>query len=125
MKINNIPLNKIKVYPRIRTKIERKANITELTVSIKRFGLLQPIVVNQDNELIAGFRRLNAFHELKLIDSEKYSSIPCVIIETESEEYRKILEFHENSRRLNLMEYEKDNYRKGVIPTKPIFKIRG
>ena len=35
-------------------------NIQTLAKSIQEIGLLQPIVVNQDNELIAGKRRLEA-----------------------------------------------------------------
>lgn len=55
-----IPIDKIRVGYRFREKFE---DIESLATSISRFGLLNPIVVDEDNNLIAGERRLKA-HQL-------------------------------------------------------------
>jgi ParB family transcriptional regulator, chromosome partitioning protein len=47
----------IKIGDRFRKDL---GDIKTLAISIQEIGLLQPIVVNQDNELIAGLRRLEA-----------------------------------------------------------------
>lgn len=52
MKIKDIKASKV--------HLRELGNIKVLADSLKRHGLLQPIVVNQDNELIAGRRRLEA-----------------------------------------------------------------
>jgi len=56
MKISNI-----KIGNRFRKNI---GNLESLKNSIKELGLLQPIVVDEKNNLIAGYRRLLAFKEL-------------------------------------------------------------
>ena len=56
------------VNPRMRIKdikVEKSyrrdpGNIEELAESIRRFGLLRPILITSDNRLIAGRRRLEA-----------------------------------------------------------------
>lgn len=55
-----ILINDIKVGSRFREKFE---DIEALAASIERFGLLNPIVIDENNELIAGERRLRA-HQL-------------------------------------------------------------
>jgi ParB family transcriptional regulator, chromosome partitioning protein len=47
----------IKIGDRLRKDL---GDIQTLASSIQEIGLLQPIVINQDNELIAGQRRLEA-----------------------------------------------------------------
>lgn len=50
----------------------RKDNgdITALKESIDKVGLLQPLIVDENNVLLAGFRRFLACQELKMIDVE-------------------------------------------------------
>jgi ParB family chromosome partitioning protein len=52
-----VPLNKIIVKKRIRKEM---GDISSLAESMKRFGQMNPIVVNSHNQLIAGGRRLEA-----------------------------------------------------------------
>ena len=52
MKIEDIKTSKV--------HLRELGNIKALASSLRKHGLLQPIVVNQDNELIAGRRRLEA-----------------------------------------------------------------
>lgn len=54
--IVNVNIADIKVTDRIRGEVKDE-DLEPLMESIKADGLLQPIVINQDNKLIAGFRR--------------------------------------------------------------------
>lgn len=55
---NMVPLDSIRVSKeRFR---EDNGDIESLAVSILKFGQLEPIILDEDNELIAGFRRLSA-----------------------------------------------------------------
>ena len=90
--MEEIPIVQIKTNPYQPRKVFNDANIKELSSSIKRHGLLQPVVVTKDMDeyiLIAGERRLRAskmanmthikavitdvdpgrFHELALIEN--------------------------------------------------------
>ncbi len=55
----------IKIKNRFRKDV---GDLTELKRSIKEIGLLQPIVIDENNNLIAGFRRVTAFKELGIKD---------------------------------------------------------
>lgn len=57
-----IKLNEIQVGDRFRKKFE---DIEELAASINKYGLIEPIVVDEDNVLIAGERRYKAHVLLK------------------------------------------------------------
>lgn len=57
-----IKIKDIKVGDRFRKKFE---DIKSLADSIKEFGLIQPIIVDENNNLIAGERRLKACKQLK------------------------------------------------------------
>lgn len=56
-----IKIQNIKIGTRFRKDI---GDLTELKNSIKEIGLLHPIVIDKNNNLIAGLRRLKAFEEL-------------------------------------------------------------
>jgi ParB family chromosome partitioning protein len=58
---NKLRLDEIKVGNRCRQNL---GNIDDLAASIQELGLLQPIVVNGDHQLVAGARRLAAVREL-------------------------------------------------------------
>jgi len=72
-------IDEIRIKSRIRKDM---GNIQELADSIDTLGLLQPIVVDQNNNLIIGMRRLAAYQLLGLDD------IPTkiIVIETEDED---------------------------------------
>src|SRR3990167_7651776 len=89
-------VSEIKVKNRFRKDI---GDIETLKNSIKEIGLLQPIVIDEDNNLIAGFRRLKAFQELKLTD------IPVNIVNIE------------NSLR---GEYDENSIRKDFAPSEAV-----
>jgi ParB family chromosome partitioning protein len=59
--INNIKINNIKIGKRFRNDL---GDITSFAKEIEEIGLLHPIVINQNQELICGLRRIEAFKEL-------------------------------------------------------------
>jgi DNA modification methylase len=85
-----IETNKIKVNERVRKEFP---NIDELAESINDLGLLQPILVNENNELIAGHRRLIACKQLGL------KEIECNKINPKSELRQLDMELAENVKR--------------------------
>ena len=62
MKISEIELNQIKVAPRLR-EIDRD-KVDDLVESIRLIGLLHPIVIDSNNNLLAGNHRLEAYRIL-------------------------------------------------------------
>ena len=85
-----LPIDEILVEDRQRKDL---GDLTSLSQSIKDYGLIQPIVVNQSKRLVAGGRRLAACIHLG------WEEIPVVYIETLSERQLTILELEENIRR--------------------------
>ena len=71
-------------------------DVDDLAHSIRRYGLIQPIIVTQDRVLIAGGRRLRAHQVLKL------DRIDVVYRETLLESERLQLELEENVRRKDM-----------------------
>lgn len=62
-----IPLKDVKVGARFRTQF---VDIDKLAESISKFGLIEPIVLDENNNLIAGERRVRAHQLLKLPEIE-------------------------------------------------------
>ena len=56
-----INIYEIRIRDRIRKELR---DIDDLAESIKEIGLIQPIILTKDNELIAGHRRLLACKKL-------------------------------------------------------------
>lgn len=85
-----LPIKEILVIDRQRKDY---GDIDALADSIKRYGLIQPIVVNQEKRLIAGGRRLAACVQLNL------SHVDVVFRETLTDDELHELELEENVRR--------------------------
>jgi ParB family transcriptional regulator, chromosome partitioning protein len=66
-----IRIEDIKVGNRFRKDL---GNIDDLAKSIQKIGLLHPIVINENNELVAGQRRLEACKKIR------WTEMPCTII---------------------------------------------
>ena len=62
-----IKLSEVKVGVRFREKFE---DIDKLAESIKKYGLIEPIVIDENNELIAGERRYKAHQFLQMEEIE-------------------------------------------------------
>lgn len=80
-----ILLSKIKMGIRFRSE---PGDIKALAESIQEIGLLHPIVLDEENKLIAGGRRISAVRSLG------WKSIPYTVISIDD---NKIGEFHENA----------------------------
>lgn len=87
-----LPIAEIKVENRLR---QDYGDLDSLKESIRNYGLIQPVVINQDKRLIAGGRRLRCCLDLGMAD------IDVVYRETLSEDELHELELEENSKRLD------------------------
>ena len=56
----------------------------DLKESVKKFGLVDPIIVNKDNTVIGGHQRLKVCKELKYVEVE------CVMLDLSKEEEREL-----------------------------------
>ncbi len=93
-------LSDIKIGTRYRVDC---GDIKGLADNINEIGLLHPIVINENKELICGFRRLMALDELGLQDLE------------EDEHYRVV-----NLKDILLGEYSENVYRKQFTPSEAV-----
>ena len=59
-----ISIKKIKSHPKNK-EIYTLSNLSDLSKSIAEIGLLEPIVINQNNQIISGNRRYEAIKSLK------------------------------------------------------------
>ena len=97
-----IKIDDIKISARIRIE---NTDVTQLKKSIEEIGLLNPIIVNEENELLSGYRRLTACRELG------WEDIESVILKTADNEVKKLdIEFHDNLGRTDLTNDDRLNY---------------
>ena len=97
MAIKDIEISSIKVKKRIR---EKNVSIQPLVESIQKYGLLEPIVIDQNNRLVAGFRRLEACKQLG------YKTILANVVDVDDVEKFLLLELEENICRFQFSEEE-------------------
>lgn len=97
MAIESIDIASIKVKKRIR---EANVCIQPLVESIQKYGLLEPIIIDQNNRLIAGFRRLQACKKLG------FTTILANVVSVEDAETFLLLELEENTCRFQFSEEE-------------------
>src|SRR3990167_1521704 len=82
-------ISDIKPYPKNSKKHERK-QIKQVADSIKRFGFVQPIVIDKNNEVVIGHCRLEAAKLLGLKD------VPTISVENLSDKEVKALRLADN-----------------------------
>lgn len=99
--LQSIPINSITIANRIRKDL---GDISTLAANISELGLLSPILVNKQHQLLAGERRLAACRELGWTD------IPAIIMDTADAERELAVEFAENR-------YRKDFNREEIVDT--------
>ena len=87
-----VPINDVKVKDRIRKDM---GDLAALAESMKRFGQINPILITEDNVLIAGGRRLEAARALG------WSEINAVVAEIPDELTKLEYEIEENNQRLS------------------------
>lgn len=93
-----LKIKDIKIGSRIR---DEYGDMESLANSIKEHGLLHPIVVDSDYNLIAGCRRILACERVG------FTEIEATVLEDISERKLRVLELEENIRRKDLTELEK------------------
>jgi ParB family transcriptional regulator, chromosome partitioning protein len=98
-----VSLNDIKIGNRIRKDI---GNIDDLINSMRRHGLLQPIVIDQNYNLVAGYRRIYAARALG------WDSIEARIVEAENKKERVSMEVEENTTRRDFTPEERERARR-------------
>ena len=107
-----ISLNQISVNPYQPRKFFSKKSLTDLTDSIKKYGLLNPISVRKINidfyEIISGERR---FRACKLLNFDK---IPVIILELNQKDCL-CLSLIENIQRSNLNYFEEAEGLKNIL----------
>jgi DNA modification methylase len=89
MKIEEININLIKPYEKNAKKHDAK-QVKQVADSIKRFGFIQPLVIDKDNNLIIGHCRLES---AKLLNLE---TVPCVKAENLTDQEVKALRLADN-----------------------------
>jgi hypothetical protein len=99
MEIQQININEIKEYEK-NAKKHDDAQIKNVMQSIKEFGMVQPIVIDQNNIIIIGHCRFRALKRLK------WEEVPCVRIENLSENEINKLRLLDN--KLNESEWDFD-----------------
>lgn len=70
------------------------SNVDDLVFSIAEKGLLQPIILNQHDQIISGHRRFSAVKELG------WDEVECEVVETTSQEEEAELLVHHNKQRV-------------------------
>jgi ParB family chromosome partitioning protein len=88
-----VRIDSIVVKKRIRREVR---DLEPLMESMRRFGQLNPIIINRRNELLAGERRLTAAERLG------WSSIDAVVLDREDEIEMLEVEMEENLARNDL-----------------------
>jgi ParB-like chromosome segregation protein Spo0J len=85
----------LKIHPHpLNQSIYDLSNIEDLVVSIGEVGILTPLVVNQQLQLISGHRRIEAVRRLG------WDEVDVEVIETSSEDEEKSLLVHYNKQRV-------------------------
>jgi ParB/RepB/Spo0J family partition protein len=107
--MEKVMLGDIKVDERVRKEYN---DIDKLADSIRKYGLLQPIVIDSDNTLIAGGRRLKALERLKWRD------VPVVRKSELTPDMKLEMELEENLQRRDL------TWQEEVLAKKRLFELR-
>ena len=112
-------IDDIIIKKRLRVKPEE---LESLVSSIRQVGVLQPILVTPNLELLCGHRRIAACKELGL------EQVPIHIIEIADDVHRIDLEYHENIGRMDFKQEEVAAYESEratlLSPTRKLFFIR-
>lgn len=92
-----VPVKEIKVKKRVRQDL---GNLEDLKDSLRTYGLLNPITINRNYELIAGERRLQAAIQLG------WTNIQANIVDNLSEVEQLEMEIEENNQRKEFTDEE-------------------
>ncbi|HDP99887.1 MAG TPA: hypothetical protein ENN22_11980 [bacterium] len=97
-----VKIDDIRISSRIRQDV---SDIETLKKSIQQVGLLNPIIISEQHELISGFRRLAACRELG------WEIIDAIVMRIDDDELKKLdIELQENIGRMDLSETDRQKY---------------
>ncbi len=110
-----VKIDDIVIGDRIRTS---DIKLEALVDSIRKVGLIQPVVINENYQLLSGYRRLMACKDLG------WSEIDVRMIPTEENQLNELeIELHENKGRVSLNQEDYLHYRelreRILTPPKP------
>jgi ParB family chromosome partitioning protein len=88
-----VRIEDITIKYRIRKNL---GDLSQLMESLKKYGLMNPIIINRNNELIAGHRRLEAARNLG------WKTIPVLVLDREADAEKLEIEIEENTQRKEL-----------------------
>jgi len=94
MEIENIPIEKLKVYEK-NSRTHSKKQVAQVVASIKEFGFTNPLLIDQEGTLIAGHGRLMAAKELGM------DLLPCVRLSHLSDAQKRAYVIADNKIALN------------------------
>lgn len=103
-----LPIEEIEVGERRR---EDYGDLAELAASIRKYGMIHPIVLDAENRLVAGGRRLAACEILG------WAKVPVRLLGELTEAERREIELEENLRRKDLTEYERSRTIVALVET--------
>jgi len=112
-----IQVSKLRHHP-LNEKIYNLSNIDELKDSIKKVGLLQPLTIDQNNQVISGNRRFASIRELGWKEVEvvrmniKKGDEPLLLIHFNSQRKKQVSEL------LSEYDYLKEYYKKNKLKEK-------
>lgn len=107
MELKDIAVNKIKSAS-YNPSWRSTHNLKGLTESIKKFGIIEPLVLTTDLNLIDGHRRLAVAKLLKI------KTVPCVLRNGASEEIKDMLFLHVNQHSIKISGADQvEIYKKG------------
>lgn len=97
--MNNFPLIKVKTADLIpyarNSRTHSDEQVNQIAASIKQFGFTNPIIIDEDNGIIAGHGRIMAANKLKL------DEVPCVQVTGWTEAQKKAYVIADNKLALN------------------------
>jgi DNA modification methylase len=94
MKIEQIKVEELKPYPQ-NARTHSNEQIKQIKQSMIEFGFTNPILIDKDNEVIAGHGRLESAKQLKMQD------VPCIRLGYLTEEQKKAYVLADNKLALN------------------------
>lgn len=97
----SVPISSVTIPPNRQRKEFSQGDIDSLADSIKRIGLIHPLLVDETGSLIAGERRLIALNQLG------WTQVPIQLSAEIDDRTRAALELEENTKRVDLTWQEK------------------
>lgn len=100
-----VPMNQIKIragWNMRSDNIHELGSVNTLKCSIEELGLMNPLVLNKNYELVSGFRRYRAVELMRWVE------VPCNFVEYDNDLHERLANIDENLERRSLSEKDSD-----------------